>query len=218
MAGALGQLQRGQALDEAVFDNGYESHSGFRDAFARVFGAAPGQSRGRDCIHLSWLPSPLGPLVGGATKAGVCLLEFSEPKRLEQQVAAVRKVFDLPAIPGKNEHLEHLEAELAGYFAGVLRRFTAPLVYPGTPFQRRVWSALLRIPYGATCSYEELAEAAGSPHAQRAVGRANGSNRIAIVIPCHRVVNKDGRLGGYGGGLRRKQFLLDLERRNGTSE
>src|SRR5262249_7193303 len=86
------------------------------------------------------------------------------------------------------------------------------LVYPGSPFQRRVWEQLLQIPYGETRSYEDLAIAVGSMGAQRAVGRANGMNRIAIVIPCHRVVNKNGQIGGYGGGLRRKQFLLDLEK------
>src|SRR5262249_51155193 len=135
-------------------------------------------------------------------------------RMLEGQFATIRKLFDSPAVPGMNEHLKQLETELESYFAGTLRKFTIPLIYPGTPFQQRVWDGLLRIPYGETRSYEELAEAVGAPRGQRAVGRANGQNRIAIVIPCHRVVNKDGQLGGYGGGLRRKQFLLDLEERS----
>ena len=88
-----------------------------------------------------------------------------------------------------------------------------PLEYPGTPFQRAVWQRLLRIPFGQTIAYERLARDVGRPGAQRAVGTANGQNRLGIVIPCHRVVNKNGQLGGYGGGLWRKQFLLDLERR-----
>jgi AraC family transcriptional regulator of adaptative response/methylated-DNA-[protein]-cysteine methyltransferase len=100
---------------------------------------------------------------------------------------------------------------LAGYFAGTLRYFSVPLVYPGTPFQRRVWEMLLQVPYGQTRSYQELAKSLGDTEAVRAVGRANGMNRIAILIPCHRIVNKNGELGGYGGGLRRKQFLLNLE-------
>jgi AraC family transcriptional regulator of adaptative response/methylated-DNA-[protein]-cysteine methyltransferase len=104
-----------------------------------------------------------------------------------------------------------LSDEIASYFAGSLRGFSVPLIYPGTPFQQRVWQQLLAIPYGETRSYEELAIAVGDKKAVRAVGRTNGLNRIAIVIPCHRVVNKSGALGGYGGGLRRKQFLLDLE-------
>ena len=87
-----------------------------------------------------------------------------------------------------------------------------PLVFPGSPFQVSVWKALLTIPYGTTWSYEQLAIAVGTPRGSRAVGHANGQNRLGIIIPCHRVVNKDGKLGGYGGGLWRKQFLLDLER------
>jgi len=211
LAGAQTQLQNGSSLDAAVLDSGYESHSGFRDAFGRLFGTTPGSRPTQACVHLSWLPSPLGPLVVGATSAGVCLLEFSDRERLASQLDRVRAEFAMPAVPGMNEHLKTLEAELADYFVGRLRRFSAPLVYPGTAFRRRVWSQLLKIPYGETCSYEDVAVAVGDPNGQRAVGSANGANRIAIVIPCHRVVNKGGKLGGYGGGLRRKQFLLDLE-------
>ncbi len=211
LASALTHIRNGGKVDDAVFESGYDSHSGFRDAFARTFGDAPGNCRDRDCVRLAWIASPLGPLVAGATAAGICLLEFSDRRMLEAQFRAIRQRFKAPAVPGMNAHLERLQRELAEYFAGKLRDFGGPLVYPGTPFQERVWKELLRIPYGQTRSYEEIADAVGTPKAQRAVGRANGLNRIAIVIPCHRVVNKDGRLGGYGGGLRRKQFLLDLE-------
>jgi AraC family transcriptional regulator of adaptative response/methylated-DNA-[protein]-cysteine methyltransferase len=134
---------------------------------------------------------------------------------LETQFTTLRKRFECAIVPGNHQHLDQLNDELARYFAGTLTEFTVPVVAPGSPFQQRVWSALQNIPfpYGETRSYEELARSIGSPGAQRAVGRANGLNRIAIVIPCHRVVNKGGQLGGYGGGLWRKQFLLDLERR-----
>lgn len=209
---ALTQIRQGTTLDAAVFASGYQSHSGFREAFARTFGDTPGSSRQRDCVLLAWIQSPLGPLVAGATSAGLCLLEFTDRRMLEAQFATVERLFAAHVVPGSNDHLERLKEELAGYFAGSLRRFTVPLVYPGTPFQRRVWEQLLAIPYGETRSYAELAAAIGQPHAVRAVGRANGLNRIAIVIPCHRVINKGGGLGGYGGGLRRKEFLLDLER------
>jgi AraC family transcriptional regulator, regulatory protein of adaptative response / methylated-DNA-[protein]-cysteine methyltransferase len=211
LAGALSQIREGGSLDDAVLESGYESHSGFREAFQRTFGSTPGRSRGRHCVFLSWLRSPLGPLVAGATTEGVCLLEFTDRRMLETQFVTLRKLFDGPIVPGVNAHLESLREELAAYFAGKLRSFTVPLVYPGTPFQRRVWEALLAIPYGQTRSYQALAAAIGEPRAVRAVGRANGLNRVAIAIPCHRVVNKNGQLGGYGGGLRRKQFLLDLE-------
>ncbi len=212
LSGALQQIRADEPLDATVFESGYESHSGFRDAFARLFGNTPGEVNRGECVFLSWMNSPLGPLVAGATRDGVCLLEFSDRERLESQLAAVRKQFATPVVPGSNEHLSTLEAELAAYFAGSLHAFSVPLVYPGTDFQRRVWQQLLKIPYGETCSYEQIAAGVGDKKAVRAVGRANGLNRIAIVIPCHRVVNKSGALGGYGGGLRRKQFLLELER------
>jgi AraC family transcriptional regulator of adaptative response/methylated-DNA-[protein]-cysteine methyltransferase len=215
LASAFNELKGGATLDGAALDHGYESLSGFREAFARWLGCAPGASRGRDCVLLAWIESPLGPLVAGATADGVCLLEFTDRRMLEAQLDAVKRSFDLPIVPGTNRHLEALQAELAAYFAGTLREFSVPLVPRGTPFQRRVWDELARIPYGATRSYREMAEALGDPHAVRAVGRANGQNRIAIVIPCHRVIRHDGTLGGYGGGLRRKQVLLDLERGKG---
>jgi AraC family transcriptional regulator of adaptative response/methylated-DNA-[protein]-cysteine methyltransferase len=115
-------------------------------------------------------------------------------------------------VPGENDHLQKLRAELVEYFAGKRRDFTLPLVYPGTEFEQRVWTQLLAIPYSATRSYQDLARTLGQPGASRAVGRANGMNRIAILIPCHRVVNQNGELGGYGGGLWRKRILLELEK------
>ena len=211
---SLKRIREGKRLDSAIFDSGYESHSGFREAFARTFGNSPGKVSDREYVLLAWLQSPLGPLVAGATSEGVCLLEFTDRRMLETQFATVRKLFKCPAVPGTNRHLELLKDELGRYFAGTLQSFSVPVVYPGTQFQRRVWDELQRIPYGATRPYEELAVAVGAPGAQRAVGRTNGLNRIAIVIPCHRVVNKNGELGGYGGGLHRKKYLLEMERSN----
>jgi AraC family transcriptional regulator of adaptative response/methylated-DNA-[protein]-cysteine methyltransferase len=212
MSRAWDQCRGNGPLDLAVFESGYDSHSGFRHAFARIFGDSPGSSRNRECVFVSWLRSPLGPLVAGATAAGVCLLEFADRRMLDTQLAVLRKLFHAPVVPGSNQHLETLQVELARYFARSLQTFSVRLVYPGTAFQREVWEHLRTIPYGETRSYEDLAVAVGKPRAVRAVGRANGVNRIAILIPCHRVINKDGKLGGYGGGLRRKQYLLELER------
>jgi AraC family transcriptional regulator of adaptative response/methylated-DNA-[protein]-cysteine methyltransferase len=194
-----------------VFDNGYESHSGFREAFEKTFGQPPGRSRDAECVVVTWIETPVGPMVAGAAREGLCLLEFSDRRMLETLLAGVKKRFACPVLPGESPHLDRLKEELAEYFAGKRREFTVPLVYPGTPFEEKVWKALLEIPYGETWSYEELAHRVGQPGASRAVGSANGRNRIAIVIPCHRVVNKDGQLGGYGGGRWRKQKLLDLE-------
>jgi AraC family transcriptional regulator of adaptative response/methylated-DNA-[protein]-cysteine methyltransferase len=187
------------------------SPGAWQETFERTFGSFPARGGLPAGLVVSWLESPLGPLVVGATSDGVCLLEFTEPDRLDMQLATIRRLFDTTIAPGDNLHLDRLREEMAAYFAGHLTCFTVPLVYPGTPFQRRVWDELQRIPYGVTRSYEDLALTIGTREAVRAVGRANGQNRIAIVIPCHRVVNKSGKLGGYGGGLWRKQWLLDLE-------
>jgi AraC family transcriptional regulator of adaptative response/methylated-DNA-[protein]-cysteine methyltransferase len=183
LSGALAALRKGGNVDDAIFDSGYQSHSGFRDAFSRTFGATPGKGGQIDSVTLGWIESPLGPLIAGADERGVCLLEFSDRRMLEAQLPTLRR-----------------------------REFQVPLHAPGTPFQERVWSELLRIPYGEVRSYEEIARRLGAPKAVRAVGRANGMNRIAILIPCHRVVGKDGSPVGYGGGVRRKQWLLHLER------
>jgi AraC family transcriptional regulator of adaptative response/methylated-DNA-[protein]-cysteine methyltransferase len=212
LSGAFHQIREGSNIDDAIIDSGYDSHSGFHEAFTRMFGETPRAGRTSECVFLAWLRSPLGPLVAGATYKGICLLEFTDRRMLEAQFASVRKLFGTPVIPGTNDHLEQLRGELTSYFAGNLRSFSLSLVYPGTEFQTRVWDQLLEIPYAETRSYEDLAIAVGDKKAVRAVGRANGLNRIAIVIPCHRVVNKGGGLGGYGGGLRRKQYLLNLER------
>jgi len=215
LGGALDELRRGADLDDVVFDHGYESHSGFRDAFAKAFGAPPGRVRTRvsaaACVRLAWMETPLGPMVAGGVDAGICFLEFTDRRAIEAQLRTLRRRFGPAVVPGENGHLAALRAQLAEYFAGRRRVFEVPLVAPGTPFQERVWAELRRIPYGETRSYEALARAVGAPGAVRAAGTANGANRIAILIPCHRVVNKNGRLGGYGGGLRRKELLLSLE-------
>jgi AraC family transcriptional regulator of adaptative response/methylated-DNA-[protein]-cysteine methyltransferase len=215
---AFESIRGGTALDEAVFDSGFDSHSGFRAAFARIFGTSPGQAREGDCIRLSWVQTPMGPMVAGAVDAGLCLLEFTERRMLEAQFDTLRQRFEMALVPGETPHLEQARGELGEYFAGKRREFTVPLAYPGTAFERAVWGRLLAIPYGETRSYEELARAVGRPGASRAVGTANGRNRIAIVIPCHRVVNKNGELGGYGGGLWRKRLLLELEKSGGAPE
>ena len=162
-------------------------------------------------IIVTEIDSPVGVLVAGATDEGVCLLEFRDREVLEAQVAKVRARVG-PTGPGTHPLLDQLRTELLEYFEGRRREFSVPLVYPGTPFQTKVWDALRAIPFGETISYEELARRVGSPAGQRAAGHANGQNPAAIIIPCHRVINKDGKLGGYGGGLWRKRLLLGLER------
>lgn len=210
---ALLQLKRGQGETAVAFDQSYESLSGFRDAFKRVFGTTPGRSRSLGCLQTTRLETPLGPMVAAANEEGVCLLDFADRRALEREIAILCKRLNAAVVPGRSPHLDRLARELDEYFEGSRTNFTSPLILSGTPFQESVWKELCRIPYGQTISYVELARRIGRNGAQRAVGRANGDNRMAILIPCHRVVRGDGTLCGYGGGLWRKQFLLDLENR-----
>lgn len=214
---ALESIKQGGSVDDAVFDAGYESHSGFREAFAKTFGTTPGGAMQPGAIHLGWIETPLGPMIAGASDEGLVLLEFTDRRMLEAQLATVRRRFGAGLVPSDHGILRQLRAELEAYFAGTLTTFTVPIVAPGTPFEERVWAELLKIPYGETRSYENIAVALNNRGAVRAVGRANGLNRIAIVIPCHRVVNKSGELGGYGGGLWRKRRLLHLEQQRASS-
>ena len=213
LAGALRQLRGGAALDDVALGTGWESHSGFREAFARRFGTPPGKSGAASCVVTTGIDTPLGPMIAGAIDEGLCLLEFADRRMIEKQITRLEHLMKQPLVPGDHPHLTRVSEELERYFAGALRTFTVPLVFRGTSFEERVWRQLVRIPYGDTCSYADLARRVKAPGAQRAVGRANGMNRIAIVIPCHRVVNSDGKLGGYGGGLWRKHWLLELETR-----
>ena len=165
-----------------------------------------------DYIRVAVMKTPLGDMLAGATSDAICLLEFDDCGRLEGQSKTVRKLFGVPFLPGEHALLARLKRQLDEYFEGKRKSFDIPLAYPGTDFQHKVWQALQYIPYGQTRSYSEIARTIGKPGAARAVGRANGSNRIAIIIPCHRVIAAGGGPGGYGGGLWRKQRLLELER------
>jgi AraC family transcriptional regulator of adaptative response/methylated-DNA-[protein]-cysteine methyltransferase len=150
-------------------------------------------------------------MLAGTTDDGVCLLEFTDRPMLPTQLATLRHRLGRPIVAGRHPLLDRLATELEEYFAGTRAAFDVPLVTPGTPFQERAWTALRAIPPGETIPYEELAIRAGRPGAQRAAGTANGANRVAILVPCHRVVRKSGEIGNYGGGRWRKERLLALE-------
>jgi O-6-methylguanine DNA methyltransferase len=160
--------------------------------------------------------TPVGPMTIGATSSAVVLADFTDRPMMPAQLASVRRRIG-PMAEGSSPLLDRVEAQLDEYFAGARRAFDLPLDHPGSAFQERVWGELGRIAYGETISYRELALRVGSPQAPRAVGRANGSNRLAVIVPCHRVIAAGGGLGGYGGGLPAKRFLLDLEARMTSS-
>jgi AraC family transcriptional regulator of adaptative response/methylated-DNA-[protein]-cysteine methyltransferase len=210
---AFTQIRRGEPLDDVILGHGFESHSGFRDAFSRAFGEPPGRARAGDCLKVALIETPLGPMLAAAGENGVCQLEFADRRGLERSYAEMRRRFKLPVIPGDNPALNQLRRELDEYFAGKRQTFSVPLDLRGTPFQERVWRELQKIPFAKTVSYEEMARKIGAPKSVRAVARANGSNRLYLLVPCHRVIAKDGSLSGYGGGVWRKRLLLEMEGR-----
>jgi AraC family transcriptional regulator of adaptative response/methylated-DNA-[protein]-cysteine methyltransferase len=211
LGAALHQIRSGAPLDDVTLGHGYDSHSGFRTAFAKSFGVPPGRGREKDSIFVTWVESPLGSLIAGSRDGKLVLLEFTERRMLDAQFRSLRRHFRTQIIPGETPVLNLLKRELSQYFAGTRKEFTVPVAYPGSEFQVALWDELRKIPYGSTVSYDALAKRLGSPAARRAVGRNNGLNRIAIILACHRVISKNGTLGGYGGGLWRKQALLELE-------
>jgi AraC family transcriptional regulator of adaptative response/methylated-DNA-[protein]-cysteine methyltransferase len=211
LAQALGELANGQDVTRTALESGYESLSGFQEALQRITGRPPSESRDARVVCLSRVLTPLGPMLMGATDEGVCLLEFTDRRMLETQLKRIERRLDGVFVPGRNAFSRQMEEELEAYFAGELQEFQTPLILQGTPFQQRAWEALGAIPYGETRSYGDQARTLGQPTAVRAVARANGDNRMAIVIPCHRVIGSDGSLTGYGGGLWRKRWLLHHE-------
>ncbi len=185
-------------------------------ATARAAGYRPClrcQPESATTVHVRKIETPIGPMTLGATDRAVVLADFSRRAMMPAQLATTRRRIG-PTVVGNAPLVDRLETQLREYLAGDRRDFDLPIEAPGNAFQERVWSELRRIPYGDTISYRELAARVDSPQARRAVGRANGSNRLAVIIPCHRVIAAGGGLGGYGGGLTAKRFLLDLEARD----
>jgi AraC family transcriptional regulator of adaptative response/methylated-DNA-[protein]-cysteine methyltransferase len=212
---ALGRLRLGDGLAQVAYDFGYESLSGFRDAFQKLFNETPGTRNGHNIVTVNRILTPLGPMLAGVSEQGICLLEFVDRRMIETQINRLRRSLKCTFVPGDHKLLTQLSNELAEYFNGERKAFSVPLDLPGSQFTRRVWEALRKIPYGETRSYQDQANMIGMPAAVRAVARANGDNRVAIVIPCHRVIGADGTMKGYGGGIWRKRLLLDLEQKKG---
>ena len=208
-SGSISQLQLG--FDASAGAPAFESLSDLKDAFSKVIGKPASRADRAEAIHLGWVETPIGPMIAASRKGALILFEFSGRKRMETQIETLKRRLGAAFIPEDDSVIRQTRVEMDEYFAGKRKDFEVPLDYPGTSFEVKVWTELLKIPYGETRSYEELALITSSKGAVRAVGSANGRNRIAIVIPCHRVVNKSGRLGGYGGGLWRKEALLALE-------
>jgi len=156
--------------------------------------------------------TPIGEMDILATDRGICLLEFDVRTDLSEEIIALEKHFEASVSLGENRHTLEIKRQLREYFSGERKVFSVPVVLVGTDFQMKVWNELKKVPYGVTRSYKEQSISVGDLKAIRAVAKANGSNKIAIVIPCHRIIGTDGKLTGYAGGIERKRFLLNLER------
>lgn len=209
---AFTKIKNGESVTAAAYDAGYESLSAFGESFKHIFGVAPSNSKQKQVINITRLETPLGSMFACATDEGVCLLEFTDRKMLETELKWLSRHLNANIVQGANKHFGQLEMELHEYFDGKRKEFTVPLFLPGTDFQRSVWEMLRTIPFGSTRSYKAQAMKLERPEAIRAVANANGMNRISIIVPCHRVIGEDGQLTGYGGGLHRKQWLLEFEK------
>ncbi|XRE42955.1 Methylphosphotriester-DNA--protein-cysteine S-methyltransferase [Tenacibaculum discolor] len=211
---AFQELKNGKRTTETAFDAGYESLSGFGYTFKKLTGNSPTNSATKNVILINRLTTPLGPMFVCATEKGVCLLEFVDRKMLETEFKDLQKLLKAKIIAGENIHIKQVKKEITEYFDGTRKTFNIKLETPGTDFQNLVWSYLKKIEYGTTSTYQQQAKNINNPKAVRAVASANGFNRISIIIPCHRVIGKNRKLTGYGGGLERKRWLLEHEQKN----
>ncbi len=209
---AFKKIQQGENIMETAYDSGFESLSGFNESFKTIFGVSPKNSKTQKIIDLKRIETPIGTMYAAATAEGICMLEFTDRKMLETEFKDLAKSLNAIIIQGENPHFIPLEKELAEYFLGKRTEFTVPLSPVGTDFQKSVWKVLMKIPYGETWNYKKQSEVLGDAKKVRAVANANGMNKISILIPCHRVIGSNGTLTGYGGGIWRKQKLLELEK------
>ncbi len=205
---------KGKTMIKTPLSTQYESSSSFREAFSQIVDAASVSLKDQIILKVTLLDTKLGAMIAIADEKVLYLLEFFDPQRLESKIGKLRQKIKAVIVPGITDPIRSIESELNHYFEGTLKEFKTPLFSFGSSFQKRVWDELKKIPYGKTCSYASLAIAVDSPLAVRAVGSANRTNQIAIVIPCHRVINTNGGLGGYAGGLTRKEWLLQHEKQN----
>ncbi|MXQ09851.1 methylated-DNA--[protein]-cysteine S-methyltransferase [Alphaproteobacteria bacterium GH1-50] len=205
-------LEQGGRVIDAQVGAGFDSPSAFREAFARLLGRSPRDLRSGGDLQASWIGTPIGDMIAVSSRSHLHLLEFVDRKALPSELARLTGSGKLTLGIGRTGPTEQAEAELSAFFSGESSAFETPLAPPGSAFSKSVWDELCRIPAGETRSYSDIARAIGQPTATRAVARANGANQIALMIPCHRVIGADGSLTGYGGGLWRKQRLLEIER------
>lgn len=210
---AFQELKSGKNVINTAMDSGYNSLSGFGYTYKKIMKKSPSTSNQQDIILIDRFTTPLGPMFVCATSLGVCLLEFVDRRMLETEFEQLQSLLKMKITFGENEHIKQTKVQIAEYFKGTRKDFTIALHTPGTLFQQTVWDCLKQIPYGELTTYKKQAQKINKPQAIRAVASANGYNRVAIIIPCHRVIGTNGELIGYGGGLERKKWLIEHENR-----
>ena len=208
------KMKDGAEVMETSLIADFDSVSGFCDALRRRTGLNPKASMSRRAMQVAQVATPIGPLIVVGDEEAIYMVEFWDRRMLDAQFGILEKRMDAIFFPGTNRRIREMEKELKFYFEGKLKQFETPIRFPGTEHQELVWRALQKVPYGETLSYAEFAKFAGKPNAVRSVARANGENRLAIVIPCHRIIGADGDLTGYGGGIWRKRYLLRIENKS----
>lgn len=211
LARAFDALRCGQKVLDTALAAGYGGSSGFGAAVKEQTGLSPVKIAASARLLVSRFETPLGTMVAGDWQGKLCLLEFADRRALEKEILDLERLLRTRACPGRSLLHAETERQVLEYFGQKRRAFDLPLATPGSDFQKAVWQVLMQIPYGETRSYREQAHTLGRPEAVRAVANANGQNRLALIIPCHRVIGSDGSLTGYGGGLHRKKALLELE-------
>lgn len=162
-------------------------------------------------IFIQSLSTPIGDMVAGAMDEGICLLEFHDRRMLPTQIERIKTLFSAELTEDTHPLLPALQEKLNEYFSQKRETFDIPIIYPGSAFQVKVWESLMKIPYGKARSYQFQSELLGNPKAIRAMAKANGDNRLAILIPCHRIIGSNGDMIGYGGKIWRKKYLLEME-------
>lgn len=210
----MAELANGNRVIDAQNSADYSSPSAFRAAFTKLIGLKPGDFSDSAPLKASWIDTSLGAMIIVCDEQELHLLEFTDRKALPTELKKLRDVYSHTPAPlgfGETAITELVRKELNDFFALRSAVFTVQVAMHCTPFTKKVWHALQKIPAGETRSYSDVARTVGKPAAVRAVARANGANPIAIIVPCHRVIGADGSLTGYGGGLWRKQKLIELE-------
>jgi len=182
-----------------------------KDIFSHIIKVSSQYSAHHTHLNAAYLDTPLGPMIAIADETALYLLEFMDRKAFEQKIIRFLQKTKSKLITEITKPIGSIREELINYFNGTLKNFKTPIRYLGSPFQQKVWQALTKISYGKTKSYLRLAETIGKPTAFRAVAQANSTNPLAIIVPCHRVINANGNLGGYAAGITRKKWLLEHE-------